>query len=72
MYSPCWLFWLGPGVLGADVYSAYYDPVLFRDNPLDLAALAFLLTGDHLHGVPAFYLQAHLYNTSGASDIILV
>jgi hypothetical protein len=62
-----------PRVARPDVDAADHDPVRFRENPLDLAALALLLAGDHHHGVPALYLETHTdYNTSGASEMILV
>src|SRR5215210_8012269 len=57
-----------PGVARAYVDAAHDHTVLSGQNLSDLAAFAFLLAGDHHHGVPFSYLETH-YNTSGASDI---
>src|SRR5215213_1924606 len=45
----------GSRMARADVDAAHHDPVLPGENPLDLAPLAFLLAGDHHHGVSALY-----------------
>src|SRR5215210_5520207 len=49
-----------PGVARPFVHTAHDDPALGRFDPLDLAALALLLAGDHDDRVPAFYLETHL------------
>src|ERR671932_671332 len=61
-----------PGVARADVDPADDDPVLPRDDPLDLATLALLFARDHDDGIPALQFETHYYNTSGASEMILV
>src|SRR4028119_1928747 len=48
-----------PGVAGARVHVVYDHAVLLGYYPLDLAALAFVLAGDHDDRVPALYLETH-------------
>src|SRR3990170_4465757 len=58
-----------PGMAGPGVHAPDDDPLFRRNDPLDLAALAFFLAGDHLHRVPALYLETHrLQHLRGERD----
>src|SRR5918998_921577 len=48
-----------PRVSRPRVYVVHHHAVLLRDDPLDLAALALVLAGDHNDRVPALYLETH-------------
>src|SRR4028118_539797 len=48
-----------PSMAGARVHVVYDHAVLLGDYPLDLAALALVLAGDHDDRVPALYLETH-------------
>jgi hypothetical protein len=51
--EPLLVLLAGPRVARADVDATDDDPVLFGDDPFDLAAFALLFARDHNDGIPA-------------------